>query len=103
MTERFSLEYNEAAPTIEAAFILDKKSGLKVRISRFRTLKQLDEHLPSGFSFPVRNLPILLEALPNNLTERNLRGVMNRMAEWYYYTQLNPPPANTSPVDGSAD
>ena len=103
MKERFRVEYNEAASTSEAAFILDTKSGLRVRILRFRTLKQLDSYVPANFIIRVRNLPILLEAEPNELTEKNRLGIMKRIVDWYYYTQLNPPPATDPPASGSAD
>ena len=100
MKERFVLENNEAAPIFGAAFILDQKSGLRVQIVRFSTLKQLDAYEPSGPFMPIRNLPILLVAQPNDLTDRNCEGVMKRMVDWYYYTQLNPkqPPGDTPPV-----
>ena len=97
MKERFLLENNEAASTSEAAFILDTKSGLRAQIIRFRTLKQLDAYEPGSFTMPVQNLPILLEALPTDLTEKNISGVMNRMANWYYHTQLNRPVEPPSP------
>ena len=103
MKERFLLENNEAASNVEAAFIFDTKSGLRAQIIRFRTLKQLDAYQPSGTVLAVRNLPILLEAMPNTLTAKNVSGIMNRMVNWYYHTQLNPsdatsPPAGTPPV-----
>jgi len=77
---------------------LDQKTGLRVQIVRFRTLKDRDAYRPEGSTTPLRHLPILLEALPNTLTERNVSGILNRMANWYYHTRLNPPPASTPPV-----
>ena len=88
MNERFTLQNDEAAPESGAAFIFVKKSGLKVRINRFRTLKQLDAYAPQSVVMPVRNLPVLLEPMPNSLTDKNLNGVLKRMVDWYYYIQI---------------
>lgn len=105
MRERFLLEYTEAASNSEAAFILDQKSGLRAQILRFRTIRQLDEYQPINQVVGIRTLPILLEAQPNSLTDSNVSGILNRMANWYYHVQLNPtlPPAGNSPVSESAD
>lgn len=101
MREHFVLETSQAASESEAAFILEPKSGLRAEVVLFRTLKDLDAYQPAGTAIPIRNLPILLVAQPNDLTARNVSGILNRMANWYYYTQLNPPkppPAGTPPA-----
>ncbi|MGM9508606.1 hypothetical protein ACS5NO_12795 [Larkinella sp. GY13] len=102
MRERYQLENNEAAPQEGAAFILDRKTGLRVKVLHFRTLLQMDSYEPTGFAMPVRHLPILLEALPSNLQEKELIRIVVRMVDWYYYTEINPPPADNPPVSGSA-
>jgi len=99
MNERFLLEHNEAAPETGAAFILDRKSGLRAQIIRFATLRELDTYQSTGALTTVRRLPILLEISADQLGGQWIvERVLSSMERWYYHTQLMPPPAGTRPV-----
>ena len=102
MSERFRLEYNEAASN-EAAFILDTKSGLRARILRFSSFTDLDAYSCDRLTLTVRRVPVLLEAQPSELPQSKELGVLKRMVDWYYYTQLKPPPTTDPPAFESAD
>ena len=103
MKERFTLQNDEAAPESGAAFILDNKSGLKARIVAFRTLRDLDLYQPSGETIRVRKLPVLLEIADSPTGDWIIPRILKRMENWYYHTQINPPPAGTPSASGSAD
>lgn len=45
---------------------------------------------------------MLLEAVSDAIPEAKKSYWLKRMADWYYYTQINPPPAGTLPASGSA-
>ncbi|GAB3911553.1 hypothetical protein GCM10028803_53290 [Larkinella knui] len=93
MKNRFSLENDEAASKPEAAFILNRgEPSIRARIVHFRTLKQLDEYVPTRPFVQIRTLPVLLEIVdvPDNLPQNKVRYWLDRMAIWYYRVVLKP-------------
>ncbi len=103
MKNRFLLQDKEAASGDEAAFILDIKTKFKARVLVFRTVQEMGQYPAVGQITQVRQLPMLLEAASGTIPEAKQAYWLKRMADWYYYTQINPPPAGTPSASGSAD
>lgn len=62
----------------------------------------LDEHQPTYVTL-VRDQPMLIEVVqifqnPADLTP----GLLSRLADWYYFTQIKPPATTPSPPSESA-
>ncbi|UHG93333.1 hypothetical protein [Spirosoma oryzicola] len=90
MKNRFSFENEKAASSSEAAFILDIKTKFRVRIVRFRTLKEMDQYQTENITAQVRSLPVLVESVSDAVPDEKKPYWLKRMADWYYYTQLRP-------------
>lgn len=101
---RFLITQNKAAKTDDCFIVHTQRPAFIARALSFPDETAIETYLETNtptYATLVRSLPILIEIVevfqsPADLTP----GLLNRLADWYFFTQLKPdlpptPPAAT--------